>query len=187
MVSTWFPVPVCQTRVGAAESRAFMHACPNLGWGGSSTRGGGGRGGANQPLLCSIQLDLPDFLMPSLLSGFLASSGGIEFSLICCSANGGILESLAPAALHWAWGWRGPVMYLLYVDTLLRSQSMGFHHPRGWNWVVSAPEWQVGVRLRALPLSTRFQAVLLTETGALNFQKESSAAAIPLSQRSVQL
>jgi len=77
-------------------------------------------------------------------------------------------------------------MCLLYVDTLLRSQRMGFHHPRGWNWVVSAPEWQVGVRLRALPLSTRFQAVLLTETLAVNFQKESSAATIPLSQRSVQ-
>lgn len=64
---------------------------------------------------------------------------------------------------------------------------MGFHHPRGWDWVVSAPDWQIGAQLRALPLSTRFRAVSLTETLALNFQKESSATAIPLSQRSVQL
>lgn len=53
--------------------------------------------------------------------------------------------------------------------------------------MVSAPEGQAEVLLRVLPHSTRFQAVLLTETLALNFPQESTATAIPLSQRSVQL
>lgn len=57
---------------------------------------------------------------------------------------------------------------------------MGFHHPGGGiGW--SLP--QNG----KLKCCFRFQAVLLTETLALNFPQESSAAAIPLSQRSVQL
>lgn len=64
-------------------------------------------------------------------------------------------------------------MYLLCVDKaalllseilhLLQSQSTGFHHPRGWNWMVFALEWHSGVWLRVVPLQ-KVPGSLVTET-----------------------